>query len=277
MKRKKIFISIMAFVVVLFGIYAVSHMQNANSGNIGNLKNEGSADNTQSVYPEKGEGYIMVKKLNSMESMIPLGVDSDIVPLNVKTVMDDFKLEEIDLIKTNSVIDPFEKEIQVNRINLDEVHEIKLRYGYFDEDEKYAQNYFFDFYCYDLNIRRDIRRYKEICDNLDQNRMFFTEADYQEFVDSSEEGDIKYLFFGDIGGVNGIAAVKEENERVYIMKVLYQNLSHEYVEKGQFFAPLGDVEDAGSFVKSPDIANLFSELINLKNGLSSIQEKSDDV
>ncbi|GEM_PF-3796730 len=93
--------------------------------------------------------------------------------------------------------------------------------------------------------------------------MFFTEIDYQEFVDSSEEGDVKYLFFGNKNKVTGIAAVKEENKHVYIMKVIYQNLSTEYVGKEQYYAPFCSVEDAKPFIKSDKTSNLFTELSNI--------------
>ena len=46
------------------------------------------------------------------------------------------------------------------------------------------------------------------------------------------------------------------------MKATYQNLSNEYVEKGQFYAPFGSVEDAESFIKSDEISDLYTELCN---------------
>lgn len=269
MKRKKLFISIMAFIVIVFAIYIV----NIISDNLDNFEKEKIADNTEPAFPEKDAGYLMVNKINQTESMINVGTDLNIVPLGVTTIMDNFRLEEIKLIKANSVIEPLENQIQISSIDLNDVHEIKLQYGYFDDVEKYAQNYFFDFYCYDMDIKRDTRQYNEICDDLENNRMFFTEMDYQELVDSSEEGDVKYLFFGNKNDVTGIAAVKEENEHVYIMKAIYQNLSNEYVEKEQYYAPFGSIEDAKSFIKSDVISNLFTELSNI---MSNSTDKAPD-
>lgn len=273
MKRKKLFISIIAFIVVVFAIYIV----NVNSDDSDNFEKEEIADNTELMSPKKDAGYLMVNKINQTESMINVGTDLNIVPLSVTAIMDAFTLKEIKLIKANSVVEPFEKQIQISSIDLDDVHEIKLQYGYFDTVEKYAQNYFFDFYCYDLDIRRDARRYNEICDDLENNRMFFTEIDYQELIDSSEEEDVKYLFFGDKDGITGIAAVKEENGRVYIMKAIYQNLSNEYVEKEQYYAPFGSVEDAKNFIKSDEISNLFTELSNAMNNSADKPSNSNKI
>lgn len=270
MKHKKLFISIMAFIVVIFAVYIV----NVNSDN--SVK-EKITDNTEPAFPEKDAGYLVVNKINHTESMINVGTDLNIVPLGVTTIMDNFRLEEIKLIKANSIIEPLENQIQISSIDLNDVHEIKLQYGYFDDAEKYAQNYFFDFYCYDMDIKRDARQYNEICDDLENNRMFFTEMDYQELVDSSEEEDVKYLFFGDKDEITSIAAVKEVNGSVYIMKAIYQNLSHEYVEKEQYYAPFGSVEDAESFIKSDEILNLFAELSNIMNNSTDNEPDSSKI
>ena len=82
------------------------------------------------------------------------------------------------------------------------------------------------------------------------------------------------MFFGNKNEVTGIAAVKEENEHVYIMKAIYQNLSNEYVEKEQYYAPFGSVEDAKSFIKSDVISNLFTELSNMSNSTDKAPDSS---
>lgn len=204
-----------------------------------------------------------------MESVISLRDDFDKAPLDtesIRTIFNDFQLDEIDLIRTISVVAPLEEKIPASQVNLNDAHEIKLTYGYFNTDEKYSQNYFFDFYHYDLNVKWESRQYESICDDLDNGRMFFSGTDYQNLIHSLDEGDLKYLFFGNEDEVNGLAIVKEENGHVYIMKSIYQNLSNEYVEKGQYYAPFGSVEDAEGFVKSSDVSGLFSELSDVISG-----------